>query len=441
MEFLWWGLVSLVLIGVCWWLYSNLQGKSLAVLQERLSYRDQQVQELQSVVIEKDKKIDSLEKENRQLHVQFAEQTVLLQGQEKFFQEKIISFEKTREEFKEAFKALSHEALSVNSEEFLKLAQTSMKKQSELGTQELQNKKELIDQTLDVMRQELSKVQILVTEFEKDREKKFGEIKSQYSQLHDVTQRLQVTLASPTSRGQWGEKMAEDVLQAVGMVKGINYLKQETSNETRNRPDYTFLFPNHLKLNMDVKFPLENYQNYCDAQTELEKLDFKDKFFKDVRRRLKEILTREYINLEEGTLPYVLVFIPNERLYAFILQEDPCILEEALKSQVVLCSPLTLYSFLLVIRQSVDSFQVERRAHEILRLLNGFYKQWNLFIESFTKMGKKIEELQLEYQFLVGTRRQQLERQLSKIEDIKAVHDEGRTPSSLSPEILKIMDS
>ena len=69
--------------------------------------------------------------------------------------------------------------------------------------------------------------------------------------------------------------MAEDILRLVGLVEGINYIKQKTLEGSSGRPDYTFFLPNSLKINMDVKFPLENYQNYLDAQTEHDKKDSK----------------------------------------------------------------------------------------------------------------------------------------------------------------------
>jgi len=52
--------------------------------------------------------------------------------------------------------------------------------------------------------------------------------------------------------------MAEDVLQLAGFVENVNYVKQKTL-AAGSRPDFTFLLPRKLTLNMDVKFPLDNY--------------------------------------------------------------------------------------------------------------------------------------------------------------------------------------
>jgi DNA recombination protein RmuC len=295
-----------------------------------------------------------------------------------------------------------------------------------MGEKELEGKKKLIDQTLVAMKGDLQKVQDLVTGFEKDREKKFGELANQLKttaeqtgKLQETTSQLRTALASSKVRGQWGERMAEDVLRLAGFVEGINYRKQKTLETVGTRPDYTFLLPQDLTVNMDVKFPLDNYMRYLDADGETDKERHKNQFIKDVRGRIKEVTTREYINPAENTVDYVIVFIPNEQVYAFINENDSSILDEALKHKVILCSPITLYAVLAVIRQAVDNFNLEKTAAQIMSLLGTFNKQWSNFIKSLEKMGKKIDEAQKEFNALTSTRRNQLERPLRQIEDLR----------------------
>jgi DNA recombination protein RmuC len=338
--------------------------------------------------------------------------------------QKIQDLEILINRIKESFGSFSLVALSKNSEEFLKLAGETLSKQMQIGEKELEGKKKLIDQTLEAMKVDLQKVQDLVTQLEKDRERKFGELANQLKLTAEQTGKLQETanklytaLASTRVRGQWGERMAEDVLRLAGFIEGINYLKQKTLETTR--PDYTFLLPQNLKVNMDVKFPLDNYLRYLEAGEESQKEMYKTQFLKDARRRIMEVTTRDYINPEENTVDYVIVFIPNEQVYAFIIENDRSLLDEALKNKVILCSPITLYAVLAVIRQAVDNFNLEKTAAKILSLLGAFNKQWSAFLKSLEKMGKKIEEAQNEFLILTTTRRKQLERPLREIEDLR----------------------
>jgi DNA recombination protein RmuC len=327
---------------------------------------------------------------------------------------------------KESFSSLSFEVLSRSTQEFLKLAEGTFSKHTDLGKKELEGKKELIDQTLVTMKGDLEKVRNLVTSFEKDREQKFGELTSQLKSTAEQTTRLQQTtdqlrsaLASTKARGQWGERMAEDVLRLAGFVEGINYQKQKAIETVGTRPDYTFLLPQDLKVNMDVKSPLDNYLRYLEVDGETDKEAYRIQFLRDVRARIKEVTTRDYINPEENTLDYAIVFIPNESVYAFIHENDCSVLDDALKNKVILCSPVTLYAILALIRQAVDNFNLERTAAQILSLLGTFHKQWDAFVKSFDKMGKKIEEAQLEFNNLTSTRRNKLETPLRRIEDLR----------------------
>lgn len=215
---------------------------------------------------------------------------------------------------KESFGALSLDALSKNTEEFLKLANETLSKQTQMGEKDLEGKKKLIDQTLEAMKGDLQRVQNLVTSFEKDREKKFGELASQLKstaeqtgKLQETTSQLRAALANTKARGQWGERMAEDVLRLAGFVEGINYRKQKTLETTGTRPDYTFLLPQDLTVNMDVKFPLDNYLRYLEADGESDKEGYKNQFLRDVKGRIKEVTTRDYINPEENIVDYVIV--------------------------------------------------------------------------------------------------------------------------------------
>ena len=214
-----------------------------------------------------------------------------------------------------------------------------------------------------------------------------------------------------------GERMADDILQKIGFVEGINYLKQQAADSAGNRPDYTFMMPNKLKLNMDVKFPWDNYKKYIDTDSDTDREAFKDDFLKDVRQRIKEVSNRNYINPE--TVDYVLVLIPNEQVYRFINENDPSFLDYALQNKAVPCSPVTLYAVLALINQTVRTFKTEKAIDEIIQQVKLFLIQWQSYVDSMDKMGKRLSDAQKEYDSLVTTRRNKLERPLKKIDDIR----------------------
>lgn len=327
---------------------------------------------------------------------------------------------------RDSFSALSREALSRNSGDFLNIAGETLARQAERGTRELDSRKERIGEAIDQMRNDLVRVRELIATLEKDREQKFGELSAQVQNTAEQTRHLQETaeglrlaLTNTKARGQWGERMAEDVLRVSGLVEGVNYVKQKTQDATGRRPDYTFFLPGDRKVHMDVKFPLDNYMRFMDAEGEGDRERFRAQFLRDVRMRIREAAGRDYIHPEEGAVDYLIVFIPNERVFAFIHETDRSVMDEALRHRVVLCSPFTLYAVLSVIRQAVENFSLEKTAAEILTVFSMFYRQWKSFAGTMERMGKKIEEVRTEYESLVTSRKDRLDRSLLRIEALR----------------------
>ena len=182
----------------------------------------------------------------------------------------------------------------------------------------------------------LDEVGDLVRVFEADRDRKFGQLSQQLSQqsegltdLLHTTQSLREVLASPKTRGRWGERMAEDVLRLADFIENVNYRKQRAAVGGHGIPDFTFFLPNDLVVHMDVKFPLDNYVRYVESESDLERKRYRDDFLRDVRGRVKELSTREYVDPAGGTVDFVLLFIPNEQLYTFIHETDETIVQDA----------------------------------------------------------------------------------------------------------------
>ena len=330
------------------------------------------------------------------------------------------------ENLKASFGSLSLDALSKSTDQFLKLAKSKLESERTVNIKELDKKKSLIDLQLHRMSKELDNVSHLMKILEKDRIKKFGQLaiqlkmaSAQTAELVKTTNTLKQALANSKVRGQWGERMAEDVLRLGGFIENINYFKQKSIDGSNNRPDFTFILPRDLKLNMDVKFPLDNYLKFLEAKSDIEKTKYQNDFLRDVKARIKEVTTREYINPEQNTVDYVLLFIPNEQIYSFIHEKDITILDHGIKNRVIFSSPITLYAILAVIRQAVDNFSLEKTSDEILSLFGSFKKQWHEFVTKLELLGKRIGDVQKEYETLITTRKRQLEKPLNSIEALR----------------------
>ena len=322
----------------------------------------------------------------------------------------------------------SAEQIKESNKSYLDQLTEKSETQTKAHNKELETKKELIDQRLTDMDVKLGKVERLVQELQTDRKAQYGALDDQLKSLTSTTSSLQKALADNRVRGQWGERIAEDILRLLGFVEGVNYVKQATTDDG-SRPDFTFRLPNQLSLNMDAKFPLDNYMRYSEANTEADKRSFSDKFLRDVNSRVSEIQKRDYIGAE--TLDCVLVFIPNEQVYRFIHEQDHSIIDSALRQKVILCSPLTLYIVLAVIRQASQNFNIEQQSRQIVTIVNEIRQEWDKYTGEMQTLSNHFQRVYNNLQRLTVTRTRALDRRFDKIEGLLEDTDLGNSEEAL----------
>jgi len=309
---------------------------------------------------------------------------------------------------RDAFAALAAQALDANARRLTEQAQTA-----------LEGKKELIDQSVAQVAQRLEQIRQMVQSVEASRQRDFGQLGSSVAALSATTGELHRMLASTQRRGAWGERMAEDVLRLAGLQEHVNYTRQSADMAQNGRPDFTFLLPNGLRANMDVKFPLESYKAWCDAPDDAQRAARLQQICSAVRGHIKTVAGRGYIDPHVPTVNYVIVFIPSEQILSLVLSCQPDLMDEALTQRVVLASPLTLYAMLAVIRQAAESANVMRTADQVLALLGQFAAQWQKYKEEMEKLGRALETAGKSYRDLVGARTNMLERPMERIEDLR----------------------
>jgi DNA recombination protein RmuC len=324
-----------------------------------------------------------------------------------------------QEQLRQTFAALATEALDANSRRLLDVLEGSGKRFTDAAAAQLDGKKALIDQSLTAVNERLEGVRQYLQGLEAQRRQDYGQLSSSVASLSQSAGQLHQMLASTQRRGAWGERMAEDVLRLAGMQENINYVKQSTEDAASGRADFTFLLPNDLKANMDVKFPLEKYKAYLDATSDPQRAACLHELCAAVRFHIRDVARRGYIDPKTPTVPYVIVFIPSEQIFSLVLGAEPDLIDESLALKVVLCSPLTLYAKLAIMRQTAENFNIMKTADEVISLLGAFNVQWQRFKESMDTVGKRLDDAKKEFDKLVTTRTNMLERPLAKIEELR----------------------
>ena len=267
--------------------------------------------------------------------------------------------------------------------------------------------------------QQMTKLNEEVTKLREQNADKFTNVDAAVAGLVRQTQTLNNVLSSAQGRGSWGERMLEDILSQSGFERGINYEKQEILEEG-GKPDFSFFLPPDRVLYLDSKFPIDNYKAYFEANDDASRNLYRDQFIKNVEDRVKELEKRDYTaQSTREALDYVLLFIPNESVLSFIQQHKPGLVDDAVKKKVVLCSPLTLYAFLGVVRQATDSFHMQKNANEVLSLLTQFSKAWKSYTKYLVDIQKHFDKMQDKLKAVTtGRVMSNLRVPLAKVEDL-----------------------
>jgi DNA recombination protein RmuC len=335
------------------------------------------------------------------------------------FSRRPASPDKLSDSLRAELQALSLDALSSNSEQFLRLADERLKRESEAGSKDLEGKKRLIDDRLAEIKNQLDRVDSSVKGVDTGLSTKLETFGKQTLALTSTTDSLRQVLSNSRARGQWGERLAEDILRVIGLREGINYQKQVTLPGPGSRPDFVFALPGGLSLNMDVKFPFDNYKRFTEADTDADRETHQKAFFRDVRERVNEISTREYIDPEGGTVDYALMFVPNEGVYAFIHENDSNVFDYSLGLKVVCCSPNMLFAMLALVDQAAKTLGLQKASEDLLKLYGSFSSQWRKYTDSLDLLGSRLSRTQRAYDDVSGVRLRALERPLNRIEELR----------------------
>ncbi|MAQ72294.1 MAG: hypothetical protein CMG20_01850 [Candidatus Marinimicrobia bacterium] len=212
------------------------------------------------------------------------------------------------------------------------------------------------------------------------------------------------------SRGSFGEYTVEQLLKHMGLLENVHWKKQQTFKNVR--PDYTFYYPDNRYFNLDSKCPQNHYDKMVNVEGDFEKKAEKKAFEKDVKERIKEMEKEGYINVANGGLDFVVMFIPNEGVLNFVRKELFDVYQDAIQKKVLIVGTSDLFAMLQMLKQSIDIFSVSTKINEYQRHFVDFrneYKKWRAVIE---KHGNQIETLNKSYKEIDITRHKKLSKSI-----------------------------
>lgn len=351
------------------------------------------------------KEREKLESISQQLSMQ-------LQLEKERYLEKIETMEESRKQLENSFSTLSQQALKLNNENFLTLAKEKLSQFQIQAEANLDKKEKSIETLLQPIQTALKQTEEQIQSIEKDRKESFGSlsqhlkiINETQSDLRLETQNLVQALRRPEVRGQWGELTLKRIAELAGMVDHCDFYEQQQSetNDSRMRPDMIVRMPDQRELIIDAKTPLDAYLNAIQT-TEIEiREQSLARHARNVRERMRELSSKAYWSQFKHSPDFVVLFIPGEQFLSAALEQDPQLLEDALKNKVILATPTSIVALLRAVAFGWRQIAVAENAEKIRELGEDLYHRLATFAEHLHKLGKNLDLSVEQYNKAIGS--------------------------------------
>lgn len=319
---------------------------------------------------------------------------------------------------------ISSEALDKNSERFLQVAKEVLNTEKKEIKTDLEGKKSAIAELIAEIRKDIRKNEERLEKSDNERIRSFSSLENELRSYKEITgdlklstDRLKELLSNNQMRGAFGEQVAENLLKMAGFVIGHDYTRNETQATQDTRPDFTLLLPDKTKINIDVKFPYSALVKYVESEEKNQKEKYLKDFKQDVKTKIKQVCTRDYINPEEKTVDFVILFIPNEMIFSFIYDKMGEVWEEAMQKKVVMAGPFSFTAILRMVKQAYTNFRYQENLQNIIGLIQKFDIEYQKYSTAVDTLGDRIGSVTKQFEVVSTTRNRQLTTVVDRIKN------------------------
>ncbi len=352
----------------------------------------------------------------------------------------VEAVKRAKEENESAFRALASRALEANSKQFLDLAATKFEgtHKEQMAQHDLRKKE--IAALVEPLQEKLQSLGKLTAELEGKREKAYGSLQAQISELSRATSELQsssLVLAtalkgSSQARGRWGELALRNIVELAGMTEHCDFDEQST-DDAGLRPDMIVHLPGGGTIPIDAKAPFSHYVQYCESSDQDERNTLLEQHAKALKRRVRELAKRDYAAGQSGTVDFAVMFIPGEPILAAAFEKMPDLQADAMRERVLIATPVTLVALLRTVGIYWRQEKVEENAQHVWAAAVELYKRVTDFREHLAKTGEGLGKAMESYNKAIGSFTSRVVPSGRKLEKLGSTNESKKNLDEIPP--------
>ncbi len=393
----------------------TLRSQLLEIAQRSAAFeeRARQAEEMRVTLREREQAIARLTAEAGVLRERGAELHTRLEEERQQSEEKLALLKEAKEGMENAFKSLSSEALRQNNQSFLDLARTSLSEFQQVARGDLDKRQQAIDALVAPVKASLDKVDEKIHALERVREQAYGEIRQQFTQMHEAQTQLRTETANlvkalrqPHVRGRWGEVQLRRVVEMAGMLKHCDFVEQESAQDAEGkllRPDLLVRLPGGRCIVVDSKAPISAYLDAHEASDDEVRRTKIREHSALVRGHLQALAKKTYWEQFQPTPEFVVMFIPGEAFCSAALESDPDLLDFAFSQNVIIASPASLMALLKAGAYGWRQESIADNARAISQLGQDLHKRVGDMADHLSRLGRSLEGATSAYNSAVGS--------------------------------------
>jgi DNA recombination protein RmuC len=171
----------------------------------------------------------------------------------------------------------------------------------------------------------------------------------------------------------------------------------------QQRPDMIVNLPGDRVIVIDAKASLDGFLDASAAEDEDMRKVHLQRHGQQVRQRARELAAKSYWSQFKNSPEYVVMFLPGEAFLYAAVEQDGAIIEDTLKSRVIIATPTTLMALLRAIEFGWRQEEVSQNAEEIRRHGKDLYDRIAILAGHFAKLGASLEAAVAAYNTTMGS--------------------------------------